>query len=87
MPEICRFRGIVVSVNFDDHPPPHIHVRRGEENGRVRLEPLGDMDGTLAAGTRRLVLLWASAHVPELLADWYLARAYLAPIPVPPPEE
>ena len=23
MPEICRFFGIVISLNYNDHPPPH----------------------------------------------------------------
>jgi len=27
MPEISRFLGIVVSMYFDDHNPPHFHIR------------------------------------------------------------
>lgn len=27
MPEICRFLGIVISMYFDEHNPPHFHVR------------------------------------------------------------
>ncbi len=27
MPEICRFFGIVIYMFFEDHNPPHIHVR------------------------------------------------------------
>jgi len=27
MPEICRFLGIVITMYFDDHNPPHIHVK------------------------------------------------------------
>ena len=25
MPEICRFLGIVISMYFDEHNPPHFH--------------------------------------------------------------
>jgi hypothetical protein len=31
VPEICRFFGIVVFMNYNDHPPPHFHVRYGEQ--------------------------------------------------------
>ena len=27
MPEICRFLGIVISMYFDEHNPPHFHIR------------------------------------------------------------
>jgi len=27
MPEICRFFGIVIFMYFDEHEPPHFHVR------------------------------------------------------------
>jgi hypothetical protein len=87
MPEICRFRGIVVFVNYNDHPPPHVHVRHGGRKGRIRIEPLVVMDGDLSVGTRRRVLRWAAAHVPDLLADWHLAQAGRPPFPIPPPTE
>lgn len=35
MPEICRFFGIIISMYYDDHPPPHFHVRYGEEKALV----------------------------------------------------
>jgi hypothetical protein len=28
--EISRFRGIVVRMYFDDHPPPHFHAVHGD---------------------------------------------------------
>jgi len=30
MPEICRFLGIVISMYFNEHNPPHFHVRYNE---------------------------------------------------------
>lgn len=29
MPEISRFYGMVVAMFFNDHEPPHFHVRYG----------------------------------------------------------
>ena len=30
MPEICRFFGIIVSLYWKDHNPPHIHFSYGD---------------------------------------------------------
>jgi hypothetical protein len=27
MPELCRFFGIIITMFYDDHAPPHFHVR------------------------------------------------------------
>ncbi|MHB1702965.1 MAG: DUF4160 domain-containing protein [bacterium] len=29
MPEISRFFGIIISIFYDDHNPPHFHARYG----------------------------------------------------------
>jgi hypothetical protein len=26
MPEISRFYGIIITINYDDHLPPHFHA-------------------------------------------------------------
>lgn len=30
MPELCRFLGIVIFMNFNDHNPPHFHANYGD---------------------------------------------------------
>ena len=30
MPEICRFLGIIIFMNFNEHSPPHFHAKYGE---------------------------------------------------------
>jgi hypothetical protein len=30
MPEISRFFGMVILMYYNDHPPPHFHVRYGD---------------------------------------------------------
>ena len=35
MPEISRFLGIVITMYFDDHDPPHFHVRYGEHRAEL----------------------------------------------------
>ena len=30
MPELSRFLGIVIFMNFNDHNPPHFHAKYGD---------------------------------------------------------
>jgi hypothetical protein len=45
MPEICRFLGIVISMYFDEHNPPHFHVRYNEYRAVLSIQTLNVMDG------------------------------------------
>lgn len=40
MPEISRFFGMVILMYWDEHNPPHFHVRYGEFNAVITIEPL-----------------------------------------------
>jgi hypothetical protein len=44
MPEISRFFGIVISLNYNDHPPPHFHVR-AEQKAIVAIDSLAVQEG------------------------------------------
>ena len=74
MPEISRFFGIVVSMNYNDHPPPHFHVRYAEQKAIVAIESPMVLEGGLSPRALGLVLEWAAARRGELMADWNLAR-------------
>lgn len=39
MPELCRFRGIIVRMYPDDHPNPHFHAKYGEFNAAIETSP------------------------------------------------
>ena len=73
MPEICRFFGIIVSMNYDDHPPPHFHVRYGEQKATIMIESLALDRGSLPPRAMGMVLEWALIHKEELIQNWYLA--------------
>ena len=70
MPEISRFFGIVVGMFYDEHRPPHFHVRYGEHEAVVRINDLTLTEGHLPPRTLGLVIEWAAAHQAELLANW-----------------
>lgn len=74
MPEISRFFGIIVLMYYNDHPPPHFHVRYGGQRALVGIESLTLLEGALSPRVRGLVVEWASMHQEELMADWERAR-------------
>ena len=70
MPEISRFLGIVITMYFNDHNPPHFHVRYGESRAAIAIQSLEVMTGILPARVLGLVTEWASIHRETLLKNW-----------------
>ena len=70
MPEICRFYGIVIGMFYDEHDPPHFHVRYGDYQAVVRISDLAVAHGRLPPRALGLVTEWAAKHRKELLRNW-----------------
>lgn len=70
MPEISRFLGIVILMYFDEHNPPHFHVRYNEFAAIVEISTLNTLEGKLPARVRGLVEEWAELHQEELMRMW-----------------
>ena len=47
MPVICRFYGVVIVMNYNDHDPPHFHARYQSEEVIVGIET-GVVTGTMS---------------------------------------
>ncbi|MEK7264319.1 MAG: DUF4160 domain-containing protein [Bacteroidota bacterium] len=62
MPQISRFFGIVISMFYDDHNPPHFHARYAEYNAKIDINNLTIIEGSLPARALGLVIEWASQH-------------------------
>jgi len=73
MPAISRFFGIVISMNYNDHPPPHFHVRYGGQRALMGIATLAVLQGQLSPRVLGLVGEWAAQHQAELAANWDLA--------------
>ena len=84
MPEICRFLGVVIWINFGDHPPPHFHAQYGGSEALVDIEAIAVSEGWLPPRIRRAVLEWARVRQPELRAAWRQAQRYEHPAKIPP---
>jgi len=54
VPEISRFLGIVITMYFNDHNPPHFHVRYENFRATVGIDP-----GELLPRVLGLVMEWA----------------------------
>jgi hypothetical protein len=74
MPEISRFLGIVIGMFWDEHRPPHFHVRYGECEASVSIDELMVIEGRLPPRVRGLVIEWASLHQAELRRNWAAAE-------------
>jgi hypothetical protein len=86
VPEISRFFGIVIAMFYNDHPPPHFHVRYGGQRAIVDIETLSVLEGSLSPRALGLVVEWAALHQNALRANWDLARRHVGLTPIPPLE-
>ena len=76
MPEISRFYGIIISMFYEDHNPPHFHARYTNEKATIRIEDLSLLSASLPPRALDLVIEWASLHKNELPANWDLASEH-----------
>ncbi len=75
MPTISEFNGIVITMNYREHGPPHVHVRYGEFRALVGIDPVKILKGRLPPRVQRMVIEWVAFRRPELLGAWFLARS------------
>jgi phosphomannomutase len=60
LPEISRFLGIIISMFYDEHNPPHFHARYGEFKIAVGVKDLQVLEGHFPPRVLGLVIEWAS---------------------------
>ncbi len=83
MPEVSRFYGIVITINYDEHLPPHFHARYGDDRATFRLE--GEvLAGSMSNRAIGLIRDWARLHATKLADDWLLAERSQPLVPIPP---
>jgi hypothetical protein len=56
MPELARFFGLIITMYWNDHPPPHFHVRYGSQRALIDIETLSIIAGSLSPRTLGLVI-------------------------------
>ena len=73
MPELCRFLGIVIFMNFNEHNPPHFHAKYGDYEIVIEINS-GILEGKFPKRALNMVMEWYELHKDELLQDWELIR-------------
>ncbi len=84
MPEIARFYGIIITMYYDDHNPPHFHARYGDESIVVSIGALSILEGQMSPRALGLIIEWAAQHKEELMEDWDLAKKNQTPKKITP---
>ncbi|MCK4760889.1 MAG: DUF4160 domain-containing protein [Candidatus Aminicenantes bacterium] len=69
MPEISRFLGIIIFMNFNDHSPPHFHAKYGDYQVTIGIKS-GIVEGRFPRRALRLVMEWYGIHKDELMDNW-----------------
>lgn len=75
MPRLSEFYGIVISMFYRDHAPPHFHAVYAEYEAIVGIDPIRVLEGQLPRRVQSMVFEWAAMHQEELRENWELARA------------
>ncbi|MBX2892422.1 MAG: DUF4160 domain-containing protein [Saprospiraceae bacterium] len=70
MPQISRFFGIIISMYFNDHNPPHFHAQYGEDECLIEISTLTVIEGKVPSRALGMVIEWATLHKKELMENW-----------------
>lgn len=83
MPSISFFYGIVITMYFDDHNPPHFYA--AYQGYRAVISFDGElMEGKLPEKQLRMVQAWAAIHEDDLKTNWDLLKNSNAPEKIEP---
>lgn len=73
MPTISLFYGIKITMNYNDHSPPHFHAEYQDYEALVDIAS-GAVTGTMPRRALSLIWTWSDAHQAELFENWQRAR-------------
>jgi hypothetical protein len=84
MPRISSFYGIVISMYFGDHSPPHFHARYGGRVATIEIASGAVIKGSLSPRALRLVREWTTLHRRELAINFERVADNKNPIKIEP---
>ena len=73
MPEISRFYGIIVFMNYKDHEPPHFHAVYQDQEVTIEIQ-YGIVQGKMSKRALRMLFEWSELYREELLSNWERAK-------------
>ena len=69
---------------YNDHAPPHFHVRYNEFKAAIAIQNFELLDGLLPPKILGMVVERAARHQNELLKDWELTENQQQPVSIEP---
>lgn len=75
MPEISRFYGIIIFMNYNDHNPPHFHAKYQDFEVTVAIQT-GEITGKMSRKAISLIYEWLDQNRTELMENWELCRLH-----------
>lgn len=73
MPQISRFYGIIILMNYKDNLPPHFHAIYNEYEIIVNIQD-GETKGRMPARALRIILEWWELNREALEDRWDKSR-------------
>ncbi len=75
MPEISRFFGVVITINYNDHNPPHFHAEYQGFEAVYDIKKSVKIEGYFPPSLNKIIIKWAKKYKKELLENWELTRS------------
>jgi hypothetical protein len=79
MPEISKFYGLRITMNYNEHLPPHFHAQYAEFEAQISIATGAIINGDLPGRALAMVGEWTALHRAELEANWEL-RGLMKPL-------
>jgi hypothetical protein len=73
MPEISRFYGIKIFMNYMDHAPPHFYAWYGEYKVSISIRD-SVVKGEMPNRALKIIFSWMELHLEELDECWEKAQ-------------
>ena len=86
MPTICEFFGIKITVNYNDHSPPHFHAKYAGKEAIFDIETLGLLRGQIPSRVAGLIVEWGLENHSALRRAWNEAKSGQQPTKISPPK-
>lgn len=73
MPTLSIFYGIKITMNYNDHAPPHFHAEYQEYEVTIEVAT-GAVTGHMPRRALNLIWAWLDNHHDELSENWQRAQ-------------
>ena len=84
VPRISEFYGVIITMYFGDHPPPHFDAEYAGRAAKIAIGAGDVIAGSLPARALALVREWEAQHRGELERNWARAERMEPVLPVAP---